>query len=124
MKARTICSWPGCGKAVFLPNRYCDKHQKQKEKEKEEARAAFDSQRGSAASRGYGYRWRKFRKQYLRLHPVCAVCGRLATEVDHIIPFKGDLSKVFELDNLQPLCHECHSRKTAREDGGFGYRKK
>lgn len=26
------------------------------------------------------------------------------------------------LDNLQPLCHECHSAKTAREDGRWGKR--
>ena len=47
---------------------------------------------------------------YLRNHPVCAHCGRLATEVDHVIPFKGDKARIFDLDNLQPLCHERHSK--------------
>lgn len=122
MKARTICSWPGCGQAVFLPDRYCEKHQAMREKQKEEARASRDRFRGSAASRGYDYRWSQFRRRYLREHPVCVMCGRLATEVDHIIPFKGDKAKIFDLDNLQPLCHECHSRKTAKENGGFGNR--
>jgi 5-methylcytosine-specific restriction protein A len=26
--------------------------------------------------------------------------------------------------NWQPLCKECHDRKTATEDGGFGHYKK
>jgi 5-methylcytosine-specific restriction protein A len=26
----------------------------------------------------------------------------------------------WDSSNWQPLCHECHSSKTAREDGGFG----
>ncbi|WP_367363511.1 HNH endonuclease [Mesotoga sp.] len=59
----------------------------------------------------------------LNSEPLCRECkkhGRLtlATEVDHIIPLSkgGDNSP----GNLQPLCHACHSRKTASEDGGFG----
>lgn len=27
---------------------------------------------------------------------------------------------MWDEDNLQPLCHGCHSRKTALRDGGFG----
>ncbi|WP_414713895.1 HNH endonuclease [Scandinavium sp.] len=27
-----------------------------------------------------------------------------------------------QTSNLQPLCHRCHSEKTAREDGGFGFK--
>ncbi len=45
---------------------------------------------------------------------------KLATEVDHIIPHKGDMSLFWDPSNWQSLCHACHSRKTAREDGGFG----
>ncbi len=120
MKARTICSWPGCVQLVFLPGRYCDKHKELREKQISERKKSRDKWRGSAASRGYDYQWGKFRKSYLRNHPVCAHCGRLATEVDHIIPFKGDKARIFDENNLQPLCHECHSKKTASENGGFG----
>jgi len=44
-----------------------------------------------------------------------------AVVVDHIIPHRGDLALFWdEKNNWQALCHRCHSRKTAREDGGFG----
>lgn len=55
------------------------------------------------------------RRQYLRLHPLCARCmasGRVreATEVDHILPlFKGGADTH---DNRQGLCRECHAEKT------------
>ena len=43
-----------------------------------------------------------------------------ATDVDHIIPHKGNEDLMWDEENLQALCHACHSRKTAAEDGGFG----
>ncbi|MEC7815831.1 HNH endonuclease signature motif containing protein [Marinobacter alkaliphilus] len=58
-------------------------------------------------------------------NPLCAECSRqgritAATDVDHIIPHRGDLKLFWSRSNWQSLCHPCHSRKTAREDGGFG----
>jgi len=39
----------------------------------------------------------------------CLECGAPATEIDHIVSnYFGDES----LDNLRPLCHECHLAKT------------
>lgn len=79
--------------------------------------------RNSAHSRGYGYRWRKLRDVVLRREPLCRECAavgitRPAEDIDHVRSKAdgGDDS----LDNLRPLCHSCHSRKTAREDGGLG----
>ena len=75
--------------------------------------------RGSAASRGYGYRWRKVRIEYLRANPLCVRCLEVgitepATQVDHIIALaKGGPDA---LGNYQSLCGSCHSSKTARED--------
>lgn len=65
--------------------------------------------------------WKKLREVVLRREPLCRLCSRigrvqLAYAVDHIDGDSGNN----DLDNLQPLCLSCHSRKTARSDGGFG----
>lgn len=73
----------------------------------------------------YGTAWKKARARYLREHPFCVDCqnaGKFvqATYLDHIKPHKGDLELFWDELNWQGLCHSCHSRKTAQEDGGFG----
>lgn len=47
-------------------------------------------------------------------------CGEPATDVDHIVPHKGNHELFWDRDNWQALCHHCHSVKTATEDGGWG----
>lgn len=104
------CASPGCPGLVTV-GRYCDRCAGS-------APVDYERERGSAAARGYGHRWRKFRRIYLRRHPFCVQCGEMATDVDHIVPRRqggGD-----EEDNLQALCHACHSRKTRSEQGGGG----
>jgi hypothetical protein len=81
--------------------------------------------RGSARQRGYDSRWERARLVFINQHPLCAECERnglvtVGREVDHIIPHKGDQTLFWDEANWQTLCHECHSRKTAMEDGGFG----
>lgn len=44
----------------------------------------------------------------------------VANVVDHIKPHRGDKVLFWDSANWQPLCKECHDRKTATEDGGFG----
>lgn len=82
-------------------------------------KSAQDRARGSAAKRGYGKRWQEYRERYLRRedHVFCACgCGRLATDVDHIIPVAGPEDPLFwKPSNHQPLAHECHARKTAED---------
>lgn len=80
---------------------------------------AYERNRGSASQRGYDRRWRKYRQAYLHEHPLCVACkeeGRTtaATDLDHITPV-NDGGDFWDPDNHQPLCHSCHSRKTARE---------
>lgn len=86
-------------------------------------RHSHKAPRPSAAARGYGRDWRRRREQVLASQPLCVECkaqGRTvaATDVDHIrrLADGGDGSDA----NLQPLCHRCHARKTARVDGGLG----
>jgi len=80
--------------------------------------------RKSASARGYGHRWRTFRAWFLRQpnNIMCAICKtEVATEVDHIKRVSGPDDPLFYKEgNHQGLCHECHSKKTATEDHGFG----
>ena len=75
--------------------------------------------RGGADARGYDTRWRKARKAFLQLHPLCAECmkeGKLtpATVVDHIVPHRGAPRLFWDEKNWQPLCKDCHDRKTGQ----------
>lgn len=84
----------------------------------------YDAQRGTSAERGYDSRWRKARLAWLKKHPLCAACekeGRVepATDLDHIVPHKGDRQLFWDSSNWQGLCKACHSRKTATEDSSF-----
>jgi 5-methylcytosine-specific restriction protein A len=88
-----------------------------------------ESWRGSASSRGYDAKWRSARKGYLQSHPLCVHClaGGIvvaARVVDHIAPHGGDHTKFWDTSNWQSLCVSCHSRLTAKFDGGFGNRRK
>ena len=63
-------------------------------------------------------RWRSLRKQVILSNPICQACNRApSTQVDHIKPYSGDVSTFYDIDNLQALCHSCHSKKTATERG-------
>lgn len=111
------CGHPGCP-ALITDGRYCQKHAGVEAKR-------YDEQRGTSAERGYGAQWRKLRDMFLREHPLCECeeCRRLgrvraATDVDHIIP--RSQGGTDDRANLQALAHECHSRKTAKQDGRFG----
>jgi len=109
------CRHAGC--SALTNDGYCDKHTK-REAERHRQRA-HDRTRQSASKRGYDRTWRRLRLLVLAKQPVCQACGRApSTDVDHIVPLaRGGINA---LDNLQGLCHSCHSAKTAREDGGFG----
>ena len=111
-KPKHICNYPGCQTLTY--DRYCEKHKKEMMKIQNER-----------SSKMYTYKWRKASKEFLKKHPLCAECqreGRLtpATEVDHIKPHGGNLRLFWNKKNWQPLCKSCHSKKTAKEDGGFG----
>ena len=76
--------------------------------------------RGTREQRGYDYQWRKLRLMVLSAEPYCKSCQqngivRAATDIDHIIPHKGNESLRLNRSNLQPLCKECHGKKSADE---------
>jgi 5-methylcytosine-specific restriction protein A len=72
-------------------------------------------------------RWQKLRDVFLAQpqNAVCVQCKRKpANTVDHIEPHKMDEAKFWDWDNLQGMCRQCHSRKTATHDGGFGHKRR
>ena len=104
------CSHPGCPRLVPRGKKYCAEHVAQ---HPEESR--------SAGGRGYGSKWNRARKRFLEKYPLCAECmkqGRYvkATDVDHIVPHRGDPRLFWDEENWQALCHSCHSKKTRNED--------
>jgi len=73
----------------------------------------------------YTYRWQQESKAFLVRHPLCVDCEchdvvTVAMVVDHIKPHKNDMVLFWDQANWQGLCKQCHDRKTALEDGGFG----
>ena len=121
--------YPGCRKPVPLGAKYCEAHKAAGEARDTKFAADRDRPRteraGASSARGYGYKWQRLRARILVAHPLCVECEKrglikLATDVDHTRPHKGNPFLLWDKENLQPLCHECHSRKTARKDGGFG----
>lgn len=61
---------------------------------------------------------------FLARNPVCMAenCNKPAADVDHKIPVSGpDDPRFYDMNELQALCHCCHSSKTCRKDGGFGH---
>lgn len=113
------CTYPGCG--VLTTSGRCEAHRRAAKRE-------HDARRGSSSERGYGGAWRRAREAFLRERPLCECdecrAGQLrvrpATVVDHRIPHRGDQALFWDRSNWQAMAKECHDRKTAREDGGFG----
>ena len=65
-----------------------------------------------------GAAWQRLRASVLAGEPLCRMCQargviEQATDVDHISGDPSDNS----MGNLQPLCHACHSLKTAADHG-------
>ena len=115
-KPRVPCKHPGCAALVPSGTKYCEAH-----------KALHPEEVRSAASRGYGRAWQKASRQFLQAHPLCEECQRQgkyvkATDVDHIIPHRGDKKLFWDRSNWQALCHRCHSKKTGTQDMHPKYR--
>jgi 5-methylcytosine-specific restriction protein A len=99
------CSHPLC------PNLNCEQHRRERQR-------SYDHSRGNFRQRGYSTSWDRLRAEYLRHHPTCVACGERAIAVDHVLPKVRGGSD--DSSNLQALCRSCHSRKTVKQDCGFG----
>ena len=109
MPSRSLhkCTYPGCSSLVKSGR--CSKH------------SSARIYRDANAVRLYNsYEWKVLRKEQLEKEPMCMDCMlnniiKVATDVDHIQPHRGDPKLFFDKNNLQSLCKKHHSMKTARE---------
>jgi 5-methylcytosine-specific restriction protein A len=62
-----------------------------------------------------GAEWRACRASFLRDHPVCADCGGVATEADHLLSVRQRPDLALVQANLVARCKRDHSRRTSRE---------
>jgi 5-methylcytosine-specific restriction endonuclease McrA len=82
---------------------------------------ALYEQRSKEWAALYDRAWKAARAIFLRANPLCVCCmqeqkrATPATEVDHIIPHRGDRALFWDRVNWQALCKTCHARKTASE---------
>lgn len=101
-----VCREPGCGELLTEGRRTCPVHRPK-------------TQRADSTVRGYDGRWSIARARYIRAHPLCAVCGFIATDVHHLDGQGPKGPRGYDWSNLQSLCHSCHSSITAREASGW-----
>jgi len=111
-----LCS---CGKPIDISLSKCDVC---KPKQKERHKLYDRYRRDKEAAAFYNTKaWRLRRDEaLLRDFGLCQHCFKekkitLATEVDHIIPIRVEWDFRLALDNLQSLCHRCHTIKTLED---------
>ncbi len=107
-KPRPGCRYLLCSNKADKGSSYCEIHRKIMEK-----------QRLTPTERGYDYKWKKFRKEYLKKNPLCVMClskGKITQSkvIDHIISHKGDKGLFWDESNMQALCVRCHNKKTGK----------
>lgn len=77
-----------------------------------------ERQRNAEKARVYDADWKRLRMVMLARFPVCS-CGKKATDVDHIQSWRSRPDLRLDPENLRTLCHSCHSKRTARDQGGW-----
>jgi 5-methylcytosine-specific restriction protein A len=67
------------------------------------------------ASKGrYGGAWQEIRRRVLKESPMCEMCGRPATDVDHRIAVADGGTD--DRSNLRSFCRSCHKAHKAEQN--------
>lgn len=118
-----LCAHPSCSQRIAVNDRHCVVHARVATREREQRRGPRTLDGESLSGGGRSGFWRALRSEVLERDPICRDCKKeRASHADHVLP-KRDGGRD-ELSNLKGLCHRCHSRKTAKFDGGFGNSRK
>ena len=96
-----------CGMKQYKPKK--NKHAKQFK--------LHSSKRDTRQKRGYTKEWYAYRARFLKHNPNCYVCRSTdRINLDHIVRHQGDTNLFWDIYNIAPLCHSCHSIVTGRFD--------
>lgn len=106
-----IC--PKCGKLIPYPNTYCNDCRRDIPTRKESSKH-YDKHRRNKTNDVFYHsqEWRALSAYVMsKYNYQCVECGKVATEVHHIVELNEDWSKRLDIDNLIPLCTSCHNKK-------------
>jgi 5-methylcytosine-specific restriction protein A len=120
------CAQHGCSNLVLRGVGRCAEHRSERNRIRDAQRHERDRLYDTLS-------WRRLRLWFLNHYPLCgqrgdggpeegcAARGLVvgATDVDHVIAL-ADGGAPLDPSNLRALCHRCHSRRTAREQTGWG----
>ena len=121
MKPVKQCNHPACRNLIPFDVDYCAQHTHMRREKHHRYDAAREREDKKYRSVYHSSRWRKLRKQILlRDDYMCQYClnkglYKQADVVDHIIEVKDDITKAYDPENMQSLCHACHNKKTIEE---------
>jgi 5-methylcytosine-specific restriction enzyme A len=113
MKPLRVCTRPGC--PVLTPHGRCGEHRIEQR---------VHGNRFTVGA--YGRPWRRLRDAHRARSPFCVECAKagqvvVGTQVDHIVPHRGDRVLLMDPRNLQTLCDTHHGQKTAAETRAMLY---
>lgn len=119
-KPFSICNVFGCNN--LTKDTYCKEHEHVQQEKENKRHRRYNKQRDPIISKFYNSKaWRTLSYYTLSSnHFLCIGCSTdnspvLADVADHIIPVTIDWSLRLDPNNMQPLCHDCHNKKTAED---------
>ena len=119
--ALSHCLKPGCPE--LTEDRRCNEHRREYKRTNERALENVNGRRSAPPGFYASKFWKRKRKSYMERNPKCETkgCENPTREVDHVKAIRHGGGH--EDANLQALCKECHSSKTAKEVNFAGKRK-
>lgn len=106
--APSNCRIPGCA-GIAEERGYCNTHAARRALDPQKR---YDDNRPSRQKRGYDRNHYKLRKMKRARNPICEAkgCDKPSTDLHHVDGNPWNR----EWENLEMLCHECHSSVTNR----------